>query len=170
MDDMNFWWYIIAAIIYFFTRSRKKKRQPDNPSRQESNLPKEKPKSFEDLLKEITGDRLEKEEETTFEQKHEVIAEEPQKQEEETRRLEGDRRAFADDKSRKIYEESIKIAEHTDVSFERNEKYQQPGLFKSNQEKKKKKGGTLANEIKRGLKSGEARKAVIYAEILSRKY
>jgi len=168
MDDFNFWWYIIAAVIYFLTRGKKKK-QPTTSRPGTENRPKTQPKSFEDLLKEITEGR-EPESETPkpiAEQKPFIIRDE----EEERRKAiesEGSKRAFADDESKRVYEESIKMAEGADLEFNPSENYREPRLFK--QEEETEAEPTIADEIRDGLNTSEAKKAIIYAEILNRKY
>jgi hypothetical protein len=167
MDDFSFWWYIIAAVIYFLTRGKKKKEQPNSRPGSENNPPKSQPKSFEDLLREITEGRTQ-EEQPTY--KQEPIEIEEEEVEEDNRRLEGERRAFADDESRKVYEESIKMAEGADLEFEPDEKYKTPRLFKGLEKQQEEKEWSIADEIRDGLNSSEAKKAVIYSEILNRKY
>ena len=168
MDDFSFWWYIIAAIIYFLTRGKKKKEQPNSRPGSENRPPQNQPKSFEDLLREITEGR--QEEEPTIEQEPVVIHERKQEQQEmeDATRLEGERRAFADDESKRVYEESIKMAEGADLEFNPDENYRQPRLFKGGQTEEKE--WTIADEIRDALNSSEAKKAVIYSEILNRKY
>ncbi|MEO1254654.1 MAG: hypothetical protein AAFY41_07200 [Bacteroidota bacterium] len=167
MDDFNFWWYIIAALIYFFTRSKKKKKQNSRPGT-ENAPPKSQPKSFEELLKEITEGRVEEEEpEPPFKQEPIVIKDEERKAPE-SRRLEGERRVFADDESKKVYEDSIKMAEGAELAFERDEHFQESRLFKGDQEEEEE--WTIADDIRDGLNSQEAKKAIIYSEILARKY
>lgn len=166
MDDFSFWWYIIAAVIYFLTRGKKKKEQPKSRPGSENNPPRpSQPKSFEDLLREITEGRQE-EEEPAYEQEP-VVVQEKNKMEDATR-LEGERRAFADDESKRVYEESIKMAEGSDIEFGASENYKQPRLFKKDVEEEEE--WTIADEIRDGLNSDEAKKAVIYSEILTRKY
>ena len=170
MDDFNFWWYIIAAVIYFLTRSKKKKQQPKRSTSRpgtENQPPKGQPKSFEELLKEITEGRTVEEEEVepTFSQEPVVIREEDR---EESIRLEGEKRTFADDESRRVYEESIKMAEGADIAFEPDDDYRKSTLFKGSKEEEEER--TIADEIRDGLSTDEAKKAVIYSEILSRRY
>ncbi|MEO9484790.1 MAG: hypothetical protein ABJG47_15125 [Ekhidna sp.] len=167
MDDFSFWWYIIAAVIYFITRGKKKKeQQPNARPGSENNPPPSQPKSFEDLLREITEGRTE--EEPTIEQEPVVI--EPQETEEERRRLEGERRAFADDESRRVYEESIKMAEGSDIEFAPDENFREPRLFKGGSQEEEEEEWSIADEIRDGLSTSEAKKAVIYSEILTRRY
>ena len=167
MDDFNFWWYIIAAVIYFLTRGRKKKQQPNSRPGSENNPPPSQPKSFEDLLKEITEGRSE--EQPTFEQEPVVI--ESEGTEKENRRLEGERRAFADDESRRVYEESVKMAEGSDLEFAPEEGLGEPRLFKGTpRDADEEEEWSISEDIRDGLNSSEAKKAVIYSEILARRY
>ncbi|WP_436516530.1 hypothetical protein [Ekhidna sp. To15] len=166
MDDFSFWWYIIAAVIYFLTRGKKKKEQPNERPGSENNPPTNKPKSFEDLLKEITEGRPE--EEPIIQQEPVVI--DTRESEKESQSLEGERRVFADDESRKVYEESIKMAEGADIEFAPDENFQEPRLFKGTDKDEEEEEWSIADEIRDGLNSEEAKKAVIYSEILTRKY
>lgn len=167
MDDFNFWWYIIAALIYFFTRGKKKKEQPSRPGTENTPAPSQRPKSFEDLLREITEGTKE---ETSSEvpRQDPVIVKAPVVEQEDAR-LEGERRAFADDESRKVYEESIKMAEGADLKFERDEHFDSPKIFKGDTPADRT-HRTFADEIRDGFDADEAKKAVIYAEIMNRKY
>jgi len=169
MDDFSFWWYIIAAVIYFLTRGKKKKPQQSRPG-SENNPPGEnRPKSFEDLLKEITEGRLEDEQPPPKVEQRPLVVKEPIEREEvKDRKLVRERRVFADDESKRVYEESIKMAEGADLAFEPDENYKQPRLFAT--EEAEDDEPTIADEIRDGLDTSEAKKAVIYAEILNRKY
>lgn len=169
MDDFSFWWYIIAAVIYFLTRGKKKKEDPTSRPGSENNPPPSQPKSFEDLLREITEGRPS--DEPTYKQEPvEIIKEDNKEDEIEKRRFEGERRAFADEESRRVYEESIKMAEGADIEFERDEHFQQPRVLKGIHRSREEEEWSIADEIRDGLNSSEAKKAVIYSEILTRKY
>lgn len=173
MDDFSFWWYIIAAVIYFLTRGKKKKDQTQSRPGSENNPPPSQPKSFEDLLKEITEGR---QEEVKPVQQEPVVIDQPividqEEIDKENRRHEGERRAFADDESRRVYEESIKMAEGADIEFAPDEKFREPRLFKgASIEEEEEEEWSIADEIRDGLNTTEAKKAVIYSEILARKY
>lgn len=167
MDDFSFWWYIIAAVIYFLTRGKKKKEQPNSRPGSETKAPHNPPKSFEDLLREITEGRQEESEPVEQESAKERDF---SFEEEDDRRLEGERRAFADEESRKVYEESIKMAEGADLEFEPDENYKAPRLFKVLEQEQEENEWSIADEIRDGLNTTEAKKAVIYSEILTRKY
>lgn len=184
MDDLNIWWYLIAAVIYFITRAKKKKKGQDTsprsqqprpnssrPGSENNPPPGQAPKTFEDLLKEITGER--EVEPEPVRQEPMVIANEKTAREleeerrTEQRRLEGERRAFADEESRRVYEESIKQAEGSDLKFERHEHFKK---LRATEVATDEDTYTFADEIRDGLSSSEARKAVIYAEILNRRF
>lgn len=170
MDDYKILLYIVAAVIYFISKARKKKKAASvdmsRPGTENNPTPQGPTKSFEDLLKEITGDA--ESEGKAIEVAEEVPLIEKQKDPAEDRRLEGERRAFADDESRRVYEESIKRAEGFDIEFKPNEHFKEPRLFKD--EDSKEEEYSFADEIRDGLSANEAKKAVIYAEILNRKY
>lgn len=173
MEDYKFLWYIIAAVIYFLTRAKKKKKEQSRPGTENAPTPQERPKSFEDLLREITEGTKE-EEVQPVEIKPEVLVEENRYEREEreranARKSEGTRRAFADDESRRVYEESIKMAEGADLEFKPNEHFAEPKLFKGEVETLEDEW-TIADEIRDGLNTSEAKKAIIYSEILARKY
>lgn len=167
MEDYKILWYILAAVIYFITRKKKKKQSP--PGTENNPSPQQPTKSFEDLLKEITGEGQPLEEEVVKEvpEKERVIDEQ---QEVEAHRLEGERRAFADDESRRVYEESIKRAEGFDLEYAPAEQFKEPRLFKGAEAETEEEGHTFADEIRDGLSTSEAKKAIIYSEILNRKY
>lgn len=166
MDDFNFWWYIIAAVIYFLTRGKKKKPQQKSRPGTENSSPKSQPKSFEDLLREITEGRV------TQEPQQETVEVQPKEEQNATTKerfkKSGEQRAFADDESRRVYEESIKMAEGADIAFEPDENFKEPRLFKkeSNQATER----SYAEELMDGFDADEAKKAVIYSEIFNRKY
>lgn len=168
MEDLNFWWYIIAAVIYFLTRGKKKKTPTARPGTENNPPPQQPPKSFEDLLKEITGELQPEESQPVEQTPLEVVPEEEPQEEPESIRLEGERRAFADDESRRIYEESVKQAEGFDIEFGPDEHFKEPRLFKSDAEEEQE--YTIADEIRDGLSSDEARKAIIYSEIINRRF
>lgn len=167
MDDFSFWWYIIAAVIYFLTRGKKKKQQqPNSRPGSENNPPQSQPKSFEDLLREITEGRTE---EVPPVEQEPVVIREPEIEKEEIR-LEGERRVFADDESRRVYEESIKMAEGADIEFAPAENFRAPSLFKGTSKDTEEEEWSIADDIRDGLNSSDAKKAIIYSEILTRKY
>lgn len=167
--DEQIWFYIIAAVIYFLTRKKKKPTDsPSTPNTSRSDRPTQqnKPVSFEDLLREITEQR---EEESQTEPVYEERKPEPKREPEESAfETEGRNRQFSDDESRKVYEESIKQAEGADIEFVPDESYASQRLFK---DKKEDLEPSIADEIRDSFKNPDtARKAIIYSEILQRKY
>lgn len=172
MEDYKFLWYIVAAVIYFLTRGKKKKQEQSRPGTENTPPPQDRPKSFEDLLREITEGPQEETVESV-EQLPVEIEEKPYEVEEQRRReqrsSEGSQRAFADDESRRVYEESIKMAEGADLVFAPDEHFAEPRLFKGSVETLEEEW-TIADEIRDGLNTTEAKKAIIYSEILARKY
>jgi hypothetical protein len=77
--------------------------------------------------------------------------------------------SFADDESRKVYEESIRMAEGADIQFDPDESFRSVKLKSTTQYKPEE--NEFVKEIRNTLSSpSDARKAVILAEILNRKY
>ncbi len=175
MDDFQFWLYIIFAVIYFISRGLKKKKpQSQGPAPtnrpQQQTRPQKQPVSFEELLKEFTDGKVDDEPQATVQETAERERQKIQETESEAEkdiRLEGRNRKFADDESKKIYEDSIKRAEQG-LSYKRE------GVFKSKMKRKieeKETNSAIASDIKTMLNDAEdAKKAVILSEILNRKY
>lgn len=169
MDDFKIWVYLAFAAIYLISRAMKKKgpeKKPQSPlqTAEEESPRKKAPASFEDLLREFTEEHEHQETaESEVLAPNPVVA--PAKQVQEEIRLEGEKRHFADDESRAIYERSIKEAEGSEISYERDEH------FKMKRREIEEEENEIASELKNMLKSpGDARKAVILSEILNRKY
>ena len=68
-----------------------------------------------------------------------------------------------------MYEESIRRAEGFKLDDEPAKPYESSRLFKD-QEPEEAEEHTFAQEIRECLQADEAKKAIIYAEILNRKY
>ena len=169
MDEI--WFYLIAAVIYFITRIKKKKDpKPTTPNTANTSKPtqQQKPVSFDDLLKEITEQR----QVPSQEPPKEVVdypSSKPTASTPKSISSEGRNRQFADDESRRIYEESVRQAEGSDLDYAPEPDYAGGKLFKGDQEIEEEE--TIADEVRKGLQSTDtARKAIIYSEILSRKY
>lgn len=183
MDDARVWMYIVAGAIFIISRILKQKKNDGipgkptgGPQNRSSGRP-NKPVSFEELLKEFTeGSTASEEEEEYRKQPAPVEARqvlEERKWVEENRwdddiRNEGRNRKFADDESKRIYEESIKKAEGAKLDFERDEHFQ---IKLKDRKKEEESESELATDIRTMLRNPEdARKAVILGEILNRKY
>jgi len=183
MDDFKIWIYVIAGALYLISRAFKSKggdAVPKKPERRSPNTPTgrpNKPVSFEELLKEFTEGNAGREEEEYKEQPRpvearQVVAE--RKWVEENRwdddiRNEGRNRKFADDESKRVYEESIKNAEGAKLDFERDEHFRIK--LKDRKQEEEENESEFASDIASMLRNPEdARKAVILGEILNRKY
>ncbi len=168
MDDFQFWLYIAFAAIYFFSRMMKKKA-PEEQSEENADpqsQPRRKPVSFEDLLKEIQEQHQPKAERQV------VVAEAkpaPVRQQKKQPREEAPKdgvRQFADAESRKVYEDSIRMAEGYDIAFERDDHFKSRVLRKTEEA-----DNSVGVEVLESLRNPtSARKAVILGEILNRKY
>lgn len=188
MDNIQFWIYVIFAIIYFVAKNfnkQNKKSSQNRPSAspQEEGSSRPQPQSFEDLLEEITGRRTvqqkrqqeveadpfdEFEEERYLQPKPWEVKESKIEQANEFER-EGRNRQFADEESKRIYEESIKRAEGALLDYSVDEKYASKKVLRETAEIKE--INPVAEEIRNMLRNpSETRKAVILSEILNRKY
>ncbi|MFY0685802.1 MAG: hypothetical protein JXQ90_01485 [Cyclobacteriaceae bacterium] len=187
MDDIQFWIYLVFAAIYFIGKALKKKNKPPvNRPRPQSPLETEteladrpqtsRPATFEELLEEITGQKsLEPETpvEESVEEKPVPFYEEQKEiipvQKDESIEMEGRNRQFADEESKRIYEESIKRAEGFNIGFEPDEKFSSKKVLRSTAEEETE--NEFASEIKSMLQNpDDAKKAIILSEILNRKY
>lgn len=172
MDDIQVWIYILFGIIYFLVRAFKKKEPQSPPSRprtsQSQPEPERKPVTFEELLREFTEGR-EEERAPRKEPVKEVSTQKIEQRKEEKRNSEfeeGRTRAFADEESRRVYEESIARAEGAMRSSIENEF---SSKIRRNEDQEEERG--VASEIKDMLNNpADARKAMILSEILNRKY
>ena len=171
MEDLQLWVYIVFGIIYVVSRALKKK-QPSKPGHspletedEVSGRPtRRQPASFEELLREITAQNEPKEVEEEV-----VTVEEVSKSTSEPKQdfsLEGEKRHFSDDESRKIYERSIAAASNSDQEDISNTI---PKVRLQKQESAT--SSSFSSDIKDMLANPtSARKAVILSEIFQRKY
>ncbi|MEO9474067.1 MAG: hypothetical protein ABJG41_00980 [Cyclobacteriaceae bacterium] len=173
MDDIQFWLYLGFGLIYFIVRQMKKKNaseQEQSPQDAPTEKPYKKPVTFEELLREFTGETTEEEKEVVLEDYSELKKEEDHKEEVKPYKYTEDdhsRRRFADDESRKIYENSIKQAEGAELVFERDNNFKSKMTRKEQQEA----DSAFGREILESLQDADqAKKAVVLSEILNRKY
>lgn len=164
MDDIQFWLYLAFAGFYFLSRMMKKKAPEPMPEETEQEQgPRKKPVTFEELLREITEQRQATAPEPVVQEAPKPIK--IKKQSKPEFEEEGVRR-FSDEESRKVYEQSIKMAEGYDLSFERSPSFKSSVSRRNEEEHQQVAAGILAS-----LQSPDsARKAVILGEILNRKY
>ena len=181
MDDIQFWVYLLFGLLYIITRALRKKRTEDQapPAEGEGERPRRREaKSFEELLREFTeagAEREEAEQPTTRPASTPVSRRVSEEQQRSKRRRseferEGETRHFADDESRRVYEESIRQAEGADLSYERDEHFKISRSLQSKSREQRPETQT-AREVRGMLSSPDsAKKAIILAEILNRKY
>ncbi len=173
MDNIQFWLYLAFGAIYFITRMMKKKKATEGGEVEErsSTVPKPRPLTFEELLKEFT----QQESGTEQVKEQEVVAIDKKDREEENWKRknspstfeEGKTRVFSDDESKRIYQESIKRAEGAQLDFERDEHFEPRMARIQNAEESR----SVAMDIREMLADTEqAKRAVILGEILNRKY
>lgn len=169
MDNIQFWLYLAFGLIYFITRQMKKKKANNDADQEQAPIPQKpykKPVTFEDLLKEFTQEQVDDEEDEIVEQRKPITVAAPKK---EVTPIEEDHlhRRFADEESKKVYQNSIKQAEGADLKFERDMN------FKSSIERSEQHAETseFGAEIIESLRDAdEAKKAIILSEIFNRKY
>ncbi|RED96113.1 hypothetical protein [Marinoscillum furvescens] len=176
MDDIQFWLYLVFGAIYFITRSLKKKNPPQPKSRpqqqtDESTQRRNRPVTFEELLQEFTeGKSTPKEEEKPEPVEATQVVKERKWQEENRPKEyeEGKTRRFSDEESRKVYEESIKRAEGTELEFKRDEHFQ--SKLKSRAKRESESNEVAADVLAMLQDQDQAKRAVVLSEILNRKY
>ncbi|MEP0366099.1 MAG: hypothetical protein ABJN36_17935 [Cyclobacteriaceae bacterium] len=173
MDDIQFWLYLGFGLIYFIVRQMKKKKsneQEQSPQDAPAEKPYKKPVTFEELLREFTGETTEEEKEVVLDDYTDLKKEENREEEVKPYKYTEDdhsHRRFADDESRKIYENSIKQAEGADLVFERDNHFKSKMTRKEQQEA----DSAFGREILESLQDADqAKKAVVLSEILNRKY
>jgi len=156
MDDIQIILYIIFAVIAILARAFKSdKKKPPKPTQQPADSEqREQPQSFEDLLKEFTGET--KQTKQPEPQSYESLEE----------------YSFDDDELRRTYESSVKeakelktIDELVDLDDDRHTGSFQH--FRGYEEPEE----DVTNELVETLQDAEgARKAIILSEIMNRKY
>jgi hypothetical protein len=183
MDNIQFWIYVIFGIIYFVARNFKKKsqekKQPSTDGAEGSGetVPAQ---SFEELLEEITGRKSVKPESRPVIEEESDRYMQPKPWEEEVKQVidsrsafekEGETRAFADEESRRVYEESVKRAEGSDLVYEVDEKYANSKVLLETATAEGGKENKVADEIREMLtNTSGARKAFIAGEIFQTRF
>lgn len=182
MDDYKIFIYIALSILYFlFKKSGKKKKKADSThtepqAAQSRPSEKQRAKSFEEILAELSGTNQEREEETgrkgseTLAEKEEIrslseqVEERPIHQSTDPEDYEN-----ADETLKELYrkgeriksiDELVNIDEVAAQRTEGEEEFEEAEHDDS-----------FAHEIREGLSNSDnAKKAIIYAEIFNRKY
>jgi len=180
MDNIKILYFIIAVIIFIVSRVRKanknkppaprRNNRPSNPTspQGEEQVPTSLEEMLEELGKSMEKNNPQKRSSPTLASKPKPV---PVKQEP-TYQSGVDRR-FADDESRRIYEESIHRAEGFDIDFNENSNFKSKrtvfgeGAVKSDIHKP----NPLIAALKEDLKNpNSVKKAFILSEVFNRKY
>lgn len=161
MEDIQLYIYIAFLLIAFLSRIWGKKKKAERDSPNEEHQPKEKPLSFEDLLKEFTQSKVERDRPEVRKVKEPIV-------EEIGREYDFKDSIPNDDEAKEIYQKSVRAAkaakdykpESADMKF---------GHFEAFEEEVSE--NSIADEVKEMLKdSNNMAKAVVLSEILNRKY
>lgn len=167
MDNIQFWLYAAFGLIYFIVKQMKKKnaRNESQDVEEDTFEPQRRPASFDELLKEFTqGKEVEEELEEQYYESPEVDSTDYSQEN-------VGHRQFADEESKKIYEQSIVQSEGYDLKFERDSDFSMKKSLRINREEDEDEGKSVGEEIFESLRDpNEARKAIILSEILTRKY
>ncbi len=180
MEDYKILIYIVLSILYFLFKGRGKKKKPvtrknTQPQQTEQNSgEKKRPKSFEELLAELSGENQEKEEASKYDDEiltdkeeikplSEQVDERPIHQEVSQRDYEN-----ADETLKELYKKGERL-KSIDELVDIEEVAAQSNRFKQFNDEVN--DNQFAREIREGLSDPEsAKKAIVYAEILNRKY
>ena len=188
--------YIVFAIIYFVVRMLKKKQQPPDATERDfeqetgqgGQPASERPVSFEDLLRELTGQKQPQQAPPPPEEprapgrnqrrdfqfpsdgdNYEDVHEEWEDKDVAVLKEGSTTRVFADEESKRIYEQSI-----SQVKSQEDELEKQLAIAKSRFKEfeiQEEESSAVRDEIVEMLQSPEgAKKAIILSEILNRKY
>ena len=182
MEDYKILIYIVLSILYFIFKGIGKKKKPvtrkegSSQSKETNSEQKRGPKSFEELLAELSGENQQHREETPSNEEGEIltdsedikplsdqVAERPINQEVSQEDYEN-----ADETLKELYKKGEKL-KSIDELVDIEEVSTQSNRFSEFDEKKEE--NLFAQEIREGLSDPEsAKKAIVYAEILNRKY
>jgi hypothetical protein len=181
MEDYKILIYIVLSILYFLFKGRGKKKKPvtrknTQPQQtEESSGQKKRPKSFEELLAELSGEKRDMEETSEYDGE-EILAD---KKEIKPLSEQVDERPMDQGVSQEDYEnadETLKelykkgerlksideLVDMEEVATQSNRFNEFDDVVNDNE---------FAREIRQGLSDPEsAKKAIVYAEIFNRKY
>ncbi|WMN10801.1 hypothetical protein QYS49_36015 [Marivirga salinae] len=182
MEDYKILIYIVLSILYFLFKGRGKKKKPvtrknTQPQQTEQNSgEKKRPKSFEELLAELSGENQEKEEASKYEDDDEILTDKEEikplseQVDERPMRQEVNQRDYenADETLKELYKKGERL-KSIDELVDIEEVATQSNRF--NEFSDEDNNNQFAREIREGLSDPEsAKKAIVYAEILNRKY
>ena len=157
MDDFQIVLYIIFAIIYVLSRVLKSRKKAGEQSQRpiSANKQEESPKSFEDLLREFTGEEVEEEPVESVEKQPKPI----QNQRVELSDTEIEEKYNKSVREARKYEPLEKTKVRHDIEYKRFAAFDHTDR------------NLLLEELEKDLSSLDGmKKAVLYKEILERKY
>jgi hypothetical protein len=181
MDDYKILIYVVLSILYFLFKGRGKKKKPvtrkkeQSQSAEQNSGEKRKPKSFEELLAELSGQDQSKEENTEYEEE-EILTEskeikplsEQVKERPINQQVSQEDYENADETLKELYKKGEKL-KSIDELVDINEVSAQSDRFKEFEQAENE--NQFAKEIREGLSNPDsAKKAIVYAEIFNRKY
>ena len=181
MDEFKILYFIIAAVIFIVSRVRKankgKKpmpppRQSPRPNRPTSQGDKPVPTSLEEMLEEL-GKSMEKNKPVSRPVPPKAVQNPVTTPKREPVFETGRDRRFADEESKRIYEESIKRAEGFDLEFNENDNYKTKRTVfgEGAVDKKLHSPNPLIKALREDLKKPESvKKAFILSEVFNRRY
>ncbi|WP_296621590.1 hypothetical protein [Marivirga sp.] len=179
MEDYKILIYIVLSILYFLFKGRGKKKKPvtrkkaEPQSSEQNSGEKRRPKSFEELLAELSGENPSKE---PYQDEDEILGEGDEikplsdKVDERPLNQEVSQEEYenADETLKELYKKGEKL-KSIDELVDIEEVTTQSNRFKEFDETVDE--NSFAREIREGLSDPEsAKKAIVYAEIFNRKY
>jgi len=180
MEDYKILIYIVLSILYFLFKGKGKKKKPvtrkKTQSAEQNSQEKRRPKSFEELLSELSGENQKKEEFSGRNGGEEILREresiKPLSDQVDERPInqEISREEYenADETLKELFKKGEKL-KSIDELVDIQEVSTQSNRFKEFNEQEDE--NHFAREIREGLSNPEsAKKAIIYAEIFNRKY
>lgn len=170
MDDISLIFYIILGILYLLSRVFKKKEQepplrgPEEDMERDfgpdTSTERRRPTTFEDLLREFTGQPSQEEQD---------FPQAPEKTEDDEQRREAIEEV--DDEVKRVYDKSIRSAENLKTIDELVNIEEEPPKIERRIEEKRKKSSTPSNKYARLLKEkNDLKTAFVLKELLDRKY
>jgi len=183
MEDYKILIYIVLSILYFLFKGRGKKKkavtrkQNESKTAEQGSSGQRRPKSFEELLAELSGEKQQKDRQDAdrpddgeiLKESEEIkslsdqVEERPMHQEVSQEDYEN-----ADETLKELYKKGERL-KSIDELVDIEEVATQSNRFKEFD--KKEDDNLFAREIREGLSDPEsAKKAIVYAEILNRKY
>jgi len=165
MDDIGTLFYIILFVLYFISRAFKKKKKAAKPMQQEEEVRErksetgKKPTSFEELLRELSGDKGEEEEDDA-----------PREQ---TAPREAERETFSSEREedvRSTFERSVQAAKKASTIAERKIPTVETGRFKLFALEDEGESPPASEYLRMLQDPQDVKKAIVLKEILDRKY